>query len=46
MKIEFDPKKAQSNLKKHDVSFDTASTALLDPLALVVEDPDAVGEAR
>lgn len=46
MKIEFDPKKAQSNLKKHGVSFDVASAALLDPLALVVEDPDAVGEAR
>jgi hypothetical protein len=46
MKIEFNPKKAQSNLKKHGVSFDVASAALLDPLALVIEDPDAVGETR
>ena len=46
MKIEYDPKKAQSNLKKHDVSFDAASATLLDPLALVMKDPDAVGEAR
>jgi uncharacterized DUF497 family protein len=46
MKIEFDPKKAQSNLKKHGVPFDAASATLLDPLALVIEDPDAVGEAR
>jgi len=28
------------------VSFDVASAALLDPLALVIEDPDATGEAR
>lgn len=46
MKIEFNPAKAISNLKKHGVSFDTASSCLLDPLALVMEDPDAVGEAR
>jgi uncharacterized protein len=46
VKIEFDPKKAQSNLKKHGVAFDAASVALLDPLALVIEDPDVVGEAR
>ena len=46
MNIEFDPVKAASNLKKHLVAFDAASAALLDPLALVIEDPDAVGEAR
>ena len=46
MNIEFDPTKAASNLKKHGVAFDEASAALLDPLALVIEDPDAVGEAR
>lgn len=46
MNVEFDPVKAVSNLKKHGVAFDAASAALLDPLALVIEDPDAVGEAR
>ncbi len=46
MNIEFDPVKAASNLKKHGVAFDAASAALLDPLALVIEDPDAVDEMR
>ena len=46
MNVEFEPAKAKSYLKKHGVAFDVASTALLDPLALVIEDPDAVGEAR
>lgn len=46
MKIEFDPKKAASNLKKHGVSFDEAASCLLDPLALVRGDPDAGGEVR
>ena len=41
MKIEFDPKKAAGNLKKHGVPFDEAASCLLDPLALVQEDPDA-----
>lgn len=44
--VEFDSKKAASNLKKHGVAFEAASVALLDPLALVIEDPDALGEAR
>lgn len=46
MDIEFDPRKAASNLKKHGVSFDDAATALLDPMALAREDDDAQGEAR
>jgi len=46
MKIEFDPGKAQSNQRKHGISFDEAKTCLLDPCALVREDPDAEGEAR
>ncbi|MBI5660368.1 MAG: BrnT family toxin [Nitrosomonadales bacterium] len=46
MKIDFDPKKAASNLQKHGVSFEEAATCLLDPLALVRDDPDARGEAR
>jgi uncharacterized DUF497 family protein len=46
MEIEFDPVKAYSNLKKHDVSFEEATSCLLDPLALVMEDRDAEGEQR
>jgi uncharacterized DUF497 family protein len=46
MDIEFDPKKASSNLKKHGVSFAEAASVLLDAMALVREDGDAEGEAR
>ncbi len=45
MKIESNPKKAATNLKKHSVSFEEAQTCLLDPHTLVREDPDAKGEA-
>ena len=44
--IEFDPAKAQSNLRKHKVSFAHAEQALRDPMAFTVEDPDAEGEQR
>jgi len=44
--IEFDQKKAVSNLKKHGVSFDEAASALLDPMALVREDDDTQDEVR
>jgi len=40
MKIEWDPKKAKSNLKKHGVSFEEAATALSDPMAATGRDPD------
>ena len=46
MKIEFDPRKAASNLKKHGVSFEEAASCMLDPLALVRSDPDAEYEVR
>lgn len=46
MDIEYDSRKAASNLKKHGVSFDDATTVLLDPMALVREDDDAQGETR
>ena len=46
MDIEYDPRKAESNLKKHGVSFDEAASVLLDPMALVREDDDAHGEVR
>jgi len=47
MKIEWDPKKARSNLRKHKVSFEEAATALSDPMAVTGGDPDhSVGEFR
>jgi uncharacterized protein len=46
MYFEFDPVKAKSNLIKHKVSFEEAQTSLLDPMALVREDGDALGEQR
>jgi hypothetical protein len=46
MSIEFDPRKAASNLKKHGVSFAEVEPVLYDPLALTREDDDAKGESR
>ena len=46
MQVEFDPKKAAANLKKHGVSLDEAAGSLLDSFALVREDEDAEGEER
>jgi hypothetical protein len=38
MEIVWDPKKAQSNVKKHAVEFSLAATVLSDPLAITIED--------
>jgi uncharacterized DUF497 family protein len=47
MEIIWDENKAASNFKKHrGVPFEEAATCLLDPMALVDEDPDAEGEQR
>jgi len=46
MIIEFDPRKAENNLKKHGVNFSEAASCLLDPMALVNEDNTAIGENR
>ena len=40
MKIEWDPKKATANLKKHRVSFEEAATAFSDTMAATAADPD------
>ena len=40
MRIEWDSKKARSNLRKHKVSFEEAATALSDPLSATGADPD------
>jgi hypothetical protein len=46
MDIEWDADKADSNLKKHGVSFEEAATALLDPMALAQDDAALEGEPR
>ena len=46
MPLEDDPAKAVANLKKHGVSFADAEGVLYDPLAVSIEDLDAVGERR
>lgn len=38
--FEWDPKKAESNRRKHGVGFAEASTVFADPLALLLPDPD------
>jgi len=40
MRIEWDTKKARSNLRKHKVSFEEAATAVSDPMATTGPDPD------
>jgi uncharacterized protein len=39
MRFEWDRRKAESNLRKHDVSFDEAVTVFYDPLAATFDDP-------
>ena len=38
MNFEWDPEKAQSNLRKHGVNFEEAITIFKDPLALIFDD--------
>ena len=45
--FEWDPKKAEANLRKHGVSFAEAVTAFGDPLSMNMPDPDhSEGEQR
>jgi hypothetical protein len=47
MEFEWDPEKAQRNLRKHRVSFDEAVTVFYDPLSATFDDTDhSVGERR
>ena len=47
MNFEWDPRKAEINLRKHGVSFDEAGSVFLDRLALSGPDPKhSVGESR
>jgi uncharacterized DUF497 family protein len=38
MEFEYDPVKAKSNLRKHRIAFEEASTVFIDPLAITVLD--------
>ena len=40
IQFEWDKNKAKTNLKKHKVSFDEASTVFSDPLALIFDDEE------
>jgi uncharacterized DUF497 family protein len=45
--FDWDPEKADSNVKKHGVTFAEAATAFGDPLSITIPDPDhSFGEAR
>lgn len=45
--FEWDLRKADANRRKHRVSFDEATTAFADPLAMLQSDPShSVGEQR
>ena len=47
MRFIWDRRKAAANLAKHGVSFEEASTAIADPLAVIGADPDhSAGEMR
>ncbi|NJL28482.1 MAG: BrnT family toxin [Thermoanaerobaculia bacterium] len=46
MHFEWDPAKAESNLEKHQVSFDESATVFDDPLAITFPDPDHSGGER
>jgi uncharacterized protein len=40
LEFEWDPEKAETNLKDHKVSFEEATTVFGDPLARLVDDPE------
>lgn len=42
--FEWNPKKAETNFKKHAVSFEEAASVFFDPLSLTVPDPLHSGE--
>lgn len=44
IQFEWDPKKAQLNLRRHKVSFEDARSAFSDERALLIDDPDHSGE--
>lgn len=45
-RVEWDPRKAETNLRKHGIGFEVAMFVFDDPLIYEVEEGDAYGEAR
>jgi len=46
-RFEWDEEKATSNVRRHDVGFDEASTVFADPLGVVFDDEEnSLGEVR
>jgi len=47
LRFEWDPRKADSNLKKHGITFQEATTVFADALSITIPDPEhSEGEAR
>ena len=46
MRVDWDPRKATANLRKHGIRFADAEGALFDPHAMTREDATAEGEQR
>ena len=47
MQFSWNPRKARTNLQKHGVSFEEASTVFRDPLARIHDDPEhSIGDQR
>lgn len=46
MDINWDPKKAETNYRKHKIRFSDAETVLFDPMALTVDDQNVDREKR
>ena len=46
MRISWDPKKAETNFRKHKVRFSDAESVLFDPLALTLEEQNVSREQR
>lgn len=40
MRFDWDDKKAETNIRKHGVTFDEAASVFEDPYARVIDDPD------
>jgi hypothetical protein len=40
LEFDWDPAKAEANLKEHGVSFDEATTVFRDTLSITISDPD------
>lgn len=43
LEVEWDPGKAEANLRKHGVSFEEAATVLNDPVSITLHDPNHSG---